>query len=89
MLTRVRTHNDMIALPVKPENARKVLDVLCNEPIVSRKKIIEKTGFCISKIYRFIFKIEKIESILRKNQKNRNIDFYITKKLKNPFHKFL
>ena len=80
MLTRVRTHNDMIAwikffleaviktsktakdkfrnvveltmemdkvimdLPVKPENAKKVLDVLYDEPIVSRKKIIEKTG---------------------------------------------
>ena len=77
MLTRVRTHNDMIGwikffleavietaktakdkfrsvveltmemdkvildLPVKPENARKVLDVLYDEPIVSRKKILE------------------------------------------------
>lgn len=77
MLTRVRTHNDMISwikffleavietsktakekfrnvveltmemdkvimdLPVKPENARKVLDVLYDEPIVSRKKILE------------------------------------------------
>lgn len=80
MLTRVRTHNDMISwikffleavietskiakekfrkvveltlemdriimdLPVKPENAKKVLEVLYNEPIVSRKKIIENTG---------------------------------------------
>ena len=77
MLTRVRTHNDMIVwikffleavietaetakqkfrsvveltmemdkvildLPVKPENARKVLDVLYDEPIISRKKILE------------------------------------------------
>ena len=77
MLTRVRTHNEMIAwikffleavietsktakekfrnvveltmemdkvimdLPVKPENAKKVLDVLYDEPIVSRKKILE------------------------------------------------
>lgn len=77
MLTRVRTHNDIIAwikffleavietsktakekfrnvveltmemdkvimdLPVKPENAKKVLDVLYDEPIVSRKKILE------------------------------------------------
>ena len=76
-LTRVRTHNDMIAwikffleavietsktakekfrnvveltmemdkdimnLPVKPENAKKVLDVLYDEPVVSRKKILE------------------------------------------------
>ena len=80
MLTRVRTHNDMIEwikffleavietsktakekfrkvveltmemdkvimeLPIKPENARKVLDVLYNKPVVSRKKIIENTG---------------------------------------------
>ena len=77
MLTRVRTHNDMISwikffleavietsktakekfrnvveftmemdkiimdLPVKPENAKKVIDVLYDEPIVSRKKILE------------------------------------------------
>ena len=77
MLSRVRTHNDMISwikffleavietsktakdkfrsvveltmemdkvimdLPVKPENAKKVLDVLYDEPIVSRKKILE------------------------------------------------
>ena len=76
MLTRVRTHNDMIGwikffleaviettktakqkfrsvveltmemdkvildLPVKPENARKVLGVLYDEPIISRKKIL-------------------------------------------------
>ncbi len=80
MLTRVRTHNDMISwikfflkavietskiakdkfrsvveltmqmdrmlmdLPVMPDNARKVLDVLYNEPIISRKRIIESTG---------------------------------------------
>lgn len=30
-------------LPVKPENARKVTDVLFNEPIASRKKILEKS----------------------------------------------
>lgn len=29
-------------LPVKPENARKVLDVLYDEPVISRKKILEK-----------------------------------------------
>ena len=80
MLTRVRTHNDMMGwikffleavietsktakekfrnvveltmemdkvimdLSVKPENARKVLDVLYDEPVVSRKRIIEYTG---------------------------------------------
>ena len=80
MLTRVRTHNDMIGwikffleavietsktakdkfrkvveltmemdkvimnLPVKPENAKKVIDVLYNEPVINRKKLIELTG---------------------------------------------
>lgn len=80
MLTRVRTHNDMIGwikffleavietaktakdkfrsvveltmemdkvildLPVKPENARKVIDVLYNEPVINRKKLIEITN---------------------------------------------
>lgn len=33
-----------IYLPVKPENARKVLEVLYDEPIVSRKKIVDNTG---------------------------------------------
>lgn len=34
----------VMELPVKPENAKKVIDVLYDEPVVSRKKIIEKTG---------------------------------------------
>ena len=33
----------IIDLPVKSENAKKVLDVLYDEPIISRKKILEKT----------------------------------------------
>lgn len=80
LLTRVRTHNDMISwikffleavietsktakdkfrkvveltmkmdkaiidLPVKAENAKKVIDVLYNEPIINRKKLIEITA---------------------------------------------
>ena len=80
MLTRVRTHNDMISwikfflqavietsktakekfrkvveltmemdkvimdLPVKPENAKKVIDVLYNEPVINRKKLMEITN---------------------------------------------
>ena len=79
MLTRVRTHNDIISwikfflgavietsktakekfrnvveftqemdkvimnLPVKPENAKKVIDVLYNEPIINRKKLCDLT----------------------------------------------
>ena len=80
MLTRVRTHNDMIAwikffleavietsktakekfrnvveltmemdkiivnLPVKSDNVKKVIDVLYNEPIINRKKLMEITN---------------------------------------------
>ena len=80
MLTRVRTHNDMIAwikffleavietsktakekfrnvveltmemdktiidLPIKAENAKKVIDALYNEPIINRKKLMEITN---------------------------------------------
>ncbi len=79
MLTRVRTHNDMISwikffleavietsktakekfrkvveltmkmdkllidLPIKAENAKKVIDALYNEPIINRKKLMEIT----------------------------------------------
>ncbi|MCI8519492.1 MAG: hypothetical protein HFJ51_05435 [Clostridia bacterium] len=31
-------------LPVKPENARKVVDVLYSKPIVSRKIVLENSG---------------------------------------------
>ena len=31
-------------LSVKPENARKVIDALYNEPIINRKKLIEITN---------------------------------------------
>ncbi len=80
MLTRVRTHDDMISwikffleavietsktakekfrkvveltmetdkviinLPVKTENAKKVIDVMYNEPIINRKKLMEITN---------------------------------------------
>ena len=80
LLTRVRTHNDIIGwikffleavietsktakekfrnvveltmemdktiidLPIKAENAKKVIDVLYNEPIINRKKLMEITN---------------------------------------------
>ena len=80
LLTRVRTHNDIIGwikffleavietsktakekfrnvveltmemdkiiidLPIKAENAKKVIDVLYNEPIINRKKLMETTN---------------------------------------------
>lgn len=34
----------ILELPVKPDNARKVVDVLYDMPIVSRKKVLERSG---------------------------------------------
>ena len=34
----------IVNLPVKPENAKKVIDVLYNEPIINRKKLMEITN---------------------------------------------
>lgn len=86
LLTRVRTHNDMISwikffleaiietsktakekfrkvveltmemdrlimdLPVKPENAKKVIDLLYDEPILTRNKMSEITGIKLTTI---------------------------------------
>ena len=86
MLTRVRTHNDMIGwikffleavietsktakekfknvveftmemdraimeLPVKPENAKKIIDLLYDEPILTRNKMAEITGIKLTTI---------------------------------------
>lgn len=86
MLTRVRTHNDMIdwikffleavietsktakekfrkvveltmeidkvimELPVKPENAKKIIDLLYDEPILTRNKMSEITGIKLTTI---------------------------------------
>lgn len=48
-------------LPVKPENARKVVDVLYNEPIASRKKVLENSGMKPSTLN------TTINSLLEKN----------------------
>lgn len=34
----------IIDLPIKVENAKKVIDVLYNEPIINRKKLMEITN---------------------------------------------
>lgn len=108
MLTRVRTHNDMIGwikffleavietsktakekfrkvveltlqmdkiimdLPVKPENAKKVLDVLYNEPIVSRKKIIENTGMKFTTLVGVINALQEKSILIETTGYSRN-----------------
>lgn len=108
MLTRVRTHNDMISwikffleavietskiakekfrkvveltlemdriimdLPVKPENAKKVLEVLYNEPIVSRKKIIENTGMKFTTLVGVINALQEKNILIETTGYSRN-----------------
>lgn len=108
MLTRVRTHNDMISwikfflkavietskiakdkfrsvveltmqmdrmlmdLPVMPDNARKVLDVLYNEPIVSRKRIIESTGMKFTTLVGVINALREKNILIETTGYNRN-----------------
>ncbi len=45
---------EILNMSVKPENARKVLDVLYDEPAVSRKKLVELTGITESTIKNII-----------------------------------
>lgn len=44
----------ILNMTVKPENARKVLDVLYDEPAVNRKKLVELTGITESTIKNII-----------------------------------
>ncbi len=115
MLTRVRTHNDMISwikffleavietsktakekfrnvveltmemdqvimdLPVKPENAKKVLNVLYDEPIVSRKKIIEKTGIKFTTLAGVINAFQEKQILIETTGYSRNQVFAFQK----------
>ena len=115
LLTRVRTHNDMIAwikffletvietsktakekfrnvveltmkmdkiimdLPVKPENEKKVLDVLYDEPIVSRKKIIEKTGIKFTTLVGVINAFQEKQILIETTGYSRNQVFAFQK----------
>lgn len=115
MLTRVRTHNDMIGwikffleavietskttkdkfrkvveltmemekvimnLPVKPENAKKVIDVLYDEPIVSRKRIIEKTGMKFTTLTGIIKAFQEKQILIETTGYSRNQVFAFQK----------
>ena len=115
MLTRVRTHNDMIGwikffleavietskttkdkfrkvveltmemekvimnLPVKPENAKKVIDVLYDEPIVSRKRIIEKAGMKFTTLTGIIKAFQEKQILIETTGYSRNQVFAFQK----------
>lgn len=59
-------------LPVKPENAKKVLDVLYNEPIVSRKKIIENTGMKFTTLVGVIKALQEKNILIETTGYSRN-----------------
>lgn len=115
MLTRVRTHNDIIGwikffleavietsktakekfrkvveltmemdkmiidLPVKSENAKKVLDVLYDEPIISRKKILEKIDIKPTTLNVTINSLQERQVIQETTGYNRNQVFAFQK----------
>lgn len=115
MLTRVRTHNDMIDwikffleaiietskvakekfrkvvkltkemdeaimdLSVKPENAKKVLDVLYDEPAINRKKICELTGIKEGTVKNIINSLLEKDIIIETTGYSRNQIFKFQK----------
>ena len=115
MLTRVRTHNDMIGwikffleaiietskvakekfrkvveltkemdeeimdLSVKPENAKKVLDVLYDEPAINRKKICELTGIKEGTVKNIINSLLEKDIIIETTGYSRNQIFKFQK----------
>lgn len=118
MLTKVRTHNDMIGwikfflngmietakiakekfkhvveltqemdklilgLNVKPENARKVLNVLYNEPIISRKKLEQETDLKMTTIRAVINAFLENKIIIETTGYTRNQVFAFEKYIK-------
>ena len=69
----------IMALPVKPENAKKVLDVLYDEPIVSRKKIIEKTGIKFTTLVGVINAFQEKQILIETTGYSRNQVFAFQK----------
>ena len=66
-------------LPVKPENARKVLDVLYDEPVVSRKRIIEYTGIKFTTLVGVIKAFQEREILIETTGYSRNQIFAFQK----------
>ena len=115
LLTRVRTHNDMInwikffleaiietsktakakfrkvveltmemdrlimELPVKPENAKKVINVLYDEPVINRKKLSDLTGIKEGTIKNIINCLLENDIILETTGYSRNQIFTFQK----------
>ena len=70
---------EILEVGVKPENARKVLNLLYNEPIVSRNKIAEATGIKLSTVNGIINTFLENKIIIETTGYNRNQIFAFQK----------
>ena len=79
MTTKPKMDKIIMNLPVKPENAKKVLDVLYDEPVVSRKKIIEYTGIKFTTLVGVIKSFQDKGILIETTGFNRNQIFAFQK----------
>ena len=66
-------------LPVKPENARKVIDLLYDEPILTRNKMAEKTEIKLTTINGVVNSLLQRQIIKETTGYNRNQIFAFEK----------
>jgi len=70
---------EILNMPVKPENARKVLDILYDEPVINRKKLAEITGITESTIKNIIKSFLDKEILIETTGYTRNQIFKFQK----------
>lgn len=70
---------EILDIPVKSENAKKVLEVLYNEPVINRKKLIELTGITESTIKNIIRSFLEKEILIETTGYTRNQIFKFQK----------
>lgn len=87
-------------LPVKPENAKKVINLLYDEPVLTRNKMSEITGIKLTTINGIVNALLDKNIIMETTGYSLNqilllknlliyfkISFHITKKVKNLWYK--
>lgn len=70
---------EILDIPVKSENAKKVLELLYNEPVINRKKLIELTGITESTIKNIIRSFLEKEILIEITGYTRNQIFKFQK----------
>ena len=66
-------------LPVKPENAKKVIDLVYDEPILTRNKMVEKTQIKLTTINGVVNSLLERQIIRETTEYNRNQIFAFEK----------